>query len=147
MMKLITLHTLNLDGAKVSDKEDPTISELAAQIWVILNENFERLDAAVNAFLDKAFEEAGDVSISSVSSLNDVEFEYFNMDNYFNGKYDAKFSINRRDPFQEGQTLLNRKQAFDTRSYRRMPPAQGFIELIKAIEEASQSSETNMKED
>jgi len=130
----------------VSDKEDPTISELAVQIRVILNENFDRLDAAVNAFLDKAFEKAGDVAISSVSSLNDVEFEYFNMDHYFNDKYDAKFSINRRDHFREGQTLLNRNQTFDTRSYQRMSPAQRFIELIKAIEEASRSRETNMEE-
>ena len=145
-MKLITHHTLNLDGVKVSDKEDPTISELAVQIRVILNENFDRLDAAVNAFLDKAFEKAGDVAISSVSSLNDVEFEYFNMDHYFNDKYDAKFSINRRDHFREGQTLLNRNQTFDTRSYQRMSPAQRFIELIKAIEEASRSRETNMEE-
>ena len=131
----------------MSDKEDPTISELAVQIRVILNENFDRLDAAVNAFLDKAFEEAGDVSISSVSSLNDVEFKYYDVGNpNFDYSPDAEFTINRRDPFQEGQTLLNRNQTFDTRSYQRMNPAQGFIELIKAIEEASRSSETNMEE-
>ncbi len=146
-MKLITLHTLNLDGAKVSDKEDPTISELAVQIRVILNENFDRLDAAVHAFLDKAFEEAGDVLISSAPSLNNVKFEYCNMDNREVYDYDVKFIIDRIDDFQNGQSLLNKRQAFDAGSYQRMSPAQGFIELIKAIEKASLSSEANMKED